>query len=262
MIVEVIGSSGAGKTTVATMLARRRETLGDVVLASDLIVDRPGRRWVRDPKAVNLLADVTCLPPFLRERQRYRDLMRFARTRLRSAPSRFARYNYLREIVRDLGKRELARRVGPGSIVLLDEGPLLTAYHLFVYNDAPFTTADVERFARLVPVPDRVVYVTAPIEVLVDRAMGRSDRRRELASASRREIQRRIARAIEVFDALVASPQIRDRTLVVENPDMSGVGLEAAVAQVASLLDRAIADGPPKEGAVRHPEQMGRRWGR
>jgi hypothetical protein len=41
-----------------------------------------------------------------------------------------------------------------------------------------------------VPLPDRIVYVRAPIDLLVDRAMTRPDQRRELAGRSPDELRR------------------------------------------------------------------------
>lgn len=244
MIVELIGSSGAGKTTLVRRLARGAGA-GAVVSATDLIMDRPGRRWVRNPKVSNLVADATVLPSFLRGRDR--EFVRFAFDRVRRhAPSRFAKVNYLREIVRDVGTHELARRAAAGRTVLVDEGAVLTAYHLFVYSDAPFDRVDLDRFAELVPLPDGIVHVTAPLDVLVDRAMRRPDRRRELASDDRADVERLLARAVEVFDGLVASPRIRERTLVVDTADLTPAAQAAVVERVTAFIeDRAAALGDP-----------------
>lgn len=239
MIVELIGASGAGKTTLAGLVASgSRSEGGSPRLVRDLIVDRPGRRWVRDPRVVNLLADITCLPHVVRRWDRDRDFIRYAAHRLRgNQPSRLVRYNYLREIVRDIGKHELARRsADDGATVLVDEGALLTAYHLLVYGTGSFGPAEVERFLGLAPLPDRVVYVTAPLEVLVDRSRRRTDRRRELASPDRDEIEGLLRRAVEMFDLMVAAPAIRDRVLVVDNGADAPSGSRAAAARIAAFI--------------------------
>lgn len=246
MIVELIGCTGAGKTTLAGLLRDHADTPAPIVLAADLITEGPGRRWIRDPTAINVVADVTVFPSFLRGWHRNREFVRFAFERLRHAPSWFSRWNYMREVVRDVGKHELARRAGQSATVVVDEGALLTAAHLFVYSDAAFDDADLGRFARVVPVPDRVVYVTAPLDVLVDRAWRRSDRRRELVSSDRAGVERWIGRAVEVFDGLIATPEIRDRVLVVDNADGSPAGRRAAVSRIAAFID----DRGTPEGAV------------
>lgn len=240
MIVEFVGGSGAGKSTL--LEAVRRRAPGRAISTAELVMDRPGRRWITHPKAMNLVADVTVLPSFLRGPDRDRAFVRFAFERLRRhAPSRFAKVNYLREVVRDVGKHELAARAAADVTVLVDEGAVLTASHLFVYSDGELVQADLERFAELVPLPDRIVYVTAPVNVLVERSMRRPDRRRELGADDREEVERWTARAVEVFDRLVALPRLGDRTLVVDNAEDSDEARRAAADRVLAFLDGPIA---------------------
>ena len=238
MIVELIGASGAGKTTLARALASRSSADAPARMATDLVTDRPGRRWIEDPHAINLLADVTALPPFVRSLGRERDFVRFAFARLRRhAPSTFAKLNYMRNVVRKVGVHEMARRADVGTTFLFDEGTILTAYQLFVYSDAPFTRAELERFARLVPLPDRIVYVKAPIDVLLRRAMTRADRRWELSRTDVEQVKRWIVRAVELFDALAEIEPIRDRLVTVEIGDDEPERLDAAIREVAGSFD-------------------------
>ncbi len=242
MIVEFIGSSGAGKSTLARMLRADSAMAFPVLFATDLVVDRPGRRWITHPTAMNLLADVTVLPSFLGAYRKNRNFARYAADRLkRHAPSAFVRVNYMRNIVRRLGMHELAKRRGANASVLADEGTVLTAYYLFVYNDAPFGQADLEHFLSLVPLPDRIVYVKAPTEVLVDRSMLRPDRRRELAMDDRQQVERWIIRAQAVFEGLAKAPLIRDRILTVDNANGSIDGQRMVATKIAAF----IKDRPP-----------------
>lgn len=237
MIVELIGATGAGKTSLARGLVRRGVAARRVRMATDLVTDRVGRRSIADPHTINLLADLSALPWFLRAIDRDRDFLRFAVDRLwHHAPSTFAKVNYLRNVVRKLGMHEMASKADPGTTFLVDEGTILIAYQLFVYSDAPFTPADLERFVRLVPLPDRIVHVKAPTALLLHRASTRPDRRRELARQDAREIERRIGRAVELFDALAELAPIRDRLLTVEIADDSPGRLDAAVREVAGWL--------------------------
>jgi thymidylate kinase len=192
---------------------------------------------------------VSALPWFIRAFDRDRDFVRFAFDRLRHhAPSTFAKVNYLRNVVRKLGIHEMARKADPRTTFLVDEGTILIAYQLFVYSDAPFSEADLERFVRLVPLPDLVVHVKAPIDVLQERALTRPDRRRELARKSGDEVQRRIAQAVELFDALAEIEPIRDRLLTVEIADDSPAGLDAAVRKIAGSLAGTDAGWLPRSG--------------
>ena len=247
MIIEFIGCSGAGKTTLARMLQRHSSTADRVLLATDLVMDRPGRRWISHPTAKNLVTDVTVLPFFLRAFGQNREFTRYAADRLRGhAPSAFAKFNYMRNIVRRVGMHELARRKGANTRVLADEGTVLTAYYLFVYSDAPFGQADLEHFAQLVPLPDRIVYVKAPVELLINRAMRRPDRRRELVMDDRHEIEYWMERAQEVFDGLAAVQPIRDRILTVDNADGIADINGVLAARIASFMNgRTPAENSP-----------------
>lgn len=239
-IVEFIGCTGAGKTTLALEIAGGNHTAAPARTWTDLITARPGRRWISDPHAINLLADVVALPAFLRSLDRQREFTRFALDRLsRYALSTFAKLNYSRNLARKLGVHELARRADPSTTLLVDEGTLLIAYQLFVYSQVPVARADIERFVDLVPLPDLVVYVRAPVDVLVRRAVVRPDRRRELARGDWEELRRWIVRAVELFDALAELEPIRSRLCTVEIAEEHPGSLGAAARSVGAWIDES-----------------------
>lgn len=236
MIVEFIGCSGAGKTTLMHAVRECVSVPDSVVTAWDLVIDRPGRRWVTNQPAINLIADATALVPFARCYRSNREFFSFALRRLMAhAPSTFAKLNYTRNVIRKVGIHELAKRRAIDRTVLVDEGTVLIAYQLFVYSPAPYSPADVEQFARLVPAPDLLVHVKAPLPTLANRSMSRSDQRRELKGRDRQQVREFIERADELFDALAATDALRDRVLVVENPDGSP--------EVRRLVAQRIATG-------------------
>jgi len=248
MIVEFIGCSGAGKTSLAKEVRRRSHASRRAILSVDLVRDRPGLRWMTDPSLINLAADVISFPSFLRAYGRDGEFVRFAFDRLRRyAPSTFAKYNYRLNVIRKVGVHELARRASDRGTVLVDEGVLLSAYQLFVYSDAPYGDVDLDRFAHLVPMPDRIVYVRAPLDLLVERAIRRPDPRRELAGRSRNEVADRLARAVELFESLAVRGTIRERLLIADVTDDSRDGFEEAVQQVLVGLGGAGAETAPKQ---------------
>jgi hypothetical protein len=89
------------------------------------------------------------------------------------------------------------------------------------------------------------VHVKAPIDVLLERAMTRPDRRRELARSDARETEQQIARAVELFDALAEIGPIRGRLLTVEGVDDSPERLDTAAREIAGWLTGAEAASPP-----------------
>lgn len=256
MIIELIGASGAGKTTLAMALAQRYGT-DRFTTVDDLIMNRLGLRCVRHPTLKNLVFDFVGLPFFLVGLRRHWRFTTYATLRLvKYAPTRLAKLNYVRSVVRRVGIHELLRRTSPGRTVLVDEGTVLIAYLLFAYSSIEFTRDDLGRFARLVPLPDGVVYLTAPRSVLVARARVRPDPRKELATADPENIRQLIERAVRVFDGLVAQAPWRDRVLQIENVDSQPtrvVATQDAVFRFAQGL-RASVEPPEPEVPPRSRE--------
>jgi thymidylate kinase len=217
VIVELIGCDGAGKTTLGRLLTEPGVLGGRSVGMADLVLDHPGLRGITHPTARNVVQELGGLPFLFRAYPRRRAYLAFAwRMHTRYAPSAYHRLNGMRGIARRVGMYELARSRAADRIVLSDEGTVLSAY-LFALTGVPFDRSDVERFAELVPSPDRIIYVKAPIASLIERALSRPDRRTQHAGKSRSAVERTIRRTMDVFDVVAGAPPLRDRVLVVEN---------------------------------------------
>lgn len=234
MIVELIGCDGAGKTTLSRMLRESIGPEGRAVAMADLVLDRPGLRRITHPTAVNVVQEVSSMPFLVYAYRRQHAYLAFARRmHARYAPSTYHRLNGMRGIARRVGMYELARSRAADRIVLSDEGTVLSAY-VFALTDVTLDRSDVERFAELVPPPDRIVYVKAPIEALVQRALSRRDRRPQHAGKSRSEVERTIRRTVDVFDLVAEAAPLRDSVLVVENDDDDPDFVRGLVANLAS----------------------------
>ncbi len=219
MIVEFIGCDGAGKTTLSEMLVDPGLLGRQAVAMADLLLDRPGLRGITHPTAANVVQEVCGLPFLLRSYSGRRDYLAFARRmHARYSQTTYDRLNGMRGIARRVGMYELARSRAADRIVLSDEGTVLSAY-LFALTDVELDRSDVERFAELVPRPDRIVYVRASVASLVSRATARPDRRRQHIGKAPSEVERTIRRTVDVFDLVAGSDPLRDRVLVIENDD-------------------------------------------
>jgi hypothetical protein len=205
------------------------------VVMADLVLDRPGLRGITHPTARNVAQEIGGLPFLLRAFGRRRAYLAFARRmHARYAPTPYHRLNGMRGIARRVGMYELARSSAADRIVLSDEGTVLSAY-LFALTDVELDHSHVARFAELVPAPDSMIYVRAPIDALVERALARPDPRPQHARKSAEEVERTIRRTVGVFDLVAGSPPLRDRVLVVEN-DGDRDSLERLCAGIAAEL--------------------------
>jgi hypothetical protein len=242
MIVELIGCAGAGKTTLRRILCEDGLPGRRVVAMPDLVRARPLLRHVEHPTAVNVMQEVAGLPYLLGSWGEERAFIAFAREMLRRpSVSTFERLNGLRGIGRKLGMFELATRRARGMVVLSDEGTVLSAYNLLVATNAELDGPDVERFLALVPLPDEVVYVRAPVSTLVERATARPDPRRQHIGRSRPEIERDVGRTVELFDVVARSPRLEGRVLVVENDDAALADRRRLAATIADWLEASPA---------------------
>jgi len=236
VIVEFIGCDGAGKTTLSRMLCERGIPGSCVATMPDLLLDRPGLRRITHPTAINVVQEMSGLPFFLGAYRRRSEFIAFSgRMLARYAPSTFDKLNGMRGIVRRVGMYEFATSRASDRIVLSDEGTVLTAY-LFALTEVELDYAHLDRFARLVPKPDRIVYVRAPVSSLVRRAMSRTDTRRQHVGRGRAQVERTIRRTVDVFDLIAAAPSLRDRVLVVENDEGDAARRQRLIERIAALI--------------------------
>ena len=244
MIVEFVGSTGAGKTTVAAEVQRSLAQHTQVVAAHDLAADLLGLGHATNPTVRNLTQDLVGLPFFLGSLVRHRAFVAYAlKTVVRQSGWSLLSLNYVRSIARKLGMYGMSKRYGRGRIVLVDEGTVLAAHLLYVFSGNGYHEEEIGRFASLVPLPELVVYIKAPVDVLVERSLQRSDAPREMRSKERAEIEGYLWRAARVFDQLAREEEIRDRVLVVANASSTDGELGVVADGIAAVILSAAPAG-------------------
>ena len=222
MIIEFIGSTGAGKTTLISEVQRRLSQTTVVATSFDVVASPLGLRCVTHLTIRNLIQEIVGFPFFIGSLYRHKAIIVFIlRMLARQASFSFFTINNLRSLERKIGVDEIIKRRQHAKIILVDEGPLLLAHNVFVYSGAHYTCEEITRFASLVPLPDIIIYIKAPMEILVQRALQRTDPPREMRSRDRELIEKHINRALKMFDQLIAAENIQARLLIVENPDFS-----------------------------------------
>ena len=219
MIIEFIGSTGAGKTTLASEVQRRLAANVPATTSFDLLAELLGCRHVTNPTLKNLIADLVGFPFFLCSLNKHCAFFVFAVKALtRHTSNPFFAINYLRGIVRRIGTYELLRRYKRDRIVLVDEGTILSAHLLFVFSNTTYHHEEIRMFASLVPLPELVICIRAPVDRLVQRSLKRNDVRREMRSKNQKLVEEYVSRAAKMFDQLTHTREIRDRVLIVANP--------------------------------------------
>ena len=241
MMVEFIGSTGAGKTTVAAEVQRRLAELASVDTAPDFVAGLIGLRALAKPFHRNLVSDLVGLPFFLRSLPRHRKYIGFVLGVLARQRLALQAANRVRSTIRKIGVYEILERHANRRIVLVDEGTVLHAHNLFVYTSRAYSAADLDRYASLVPLPERIVYVRAPLDTLVRRSLERPDPPREIRSRDRRLVELYAGRAHAMFETLVDIPIIRERVVIVDNPGDRPVASAQAVDEVVESILRERA---------------------
>jgi thymidylate kinase len=144
--------------------------------------------------------------------------------------------NNLRSLERKLGVFEIVKRNNGDRIILVDEGTVLSAHHVFVFTDASYTPDEISQFASLIPLPDVIVYIRAPLECLIERSLHRTDPPRIMRSKNRAQNEVYIRRAVKMFEQLVKTEQIQKRVLVIENPDSSKLEWNQTVHKITQSI--------------------------
>jgi len=237
MIIEFIGSTGAGKTTLISEVRHRLAQTTEVTTSFDAVASPLGLRGVTHLTVRNLIQELVGFPFFIGSLYRHKAIIVFIlRMLARQASFSFFTSNNLRSLDRKIGVDEIIKRRQHDKIILVDEGPLLLAHNVFVYSGAHYTCEEIARFASLVPLPDIIIYIKVPMDILVQRSLQRTDPPREMRSRDRELIEKHINRAVKMFDQLIAAENIQARLLIVENPDSNHQGYNKAVDDIIEFI--------------------------
>ncbi|MEP7133758.1 MAG: hypothetical protein ABI904_02380 [Chloroflexota bacterium] len=240
MIVEFIGSTGAGKTTLIDEVHRRlAKKTGRVTTSIDLATSLLGLRNVKNPTLQNLVMELVSLPVFILNLYKYNEFIRHT-VKLFWRKTRFSMQTIhnLRSLERKIGMYAITKILGKDQIILVDEGPIL-ALHMFVSTGNNYSSEEITRFIDLVPLPDLIVYIHASVNTLVERTVRRTDPPREVDLKNSRQMEEYLKRAVAMFDQLTKAENIRPRLLVVESLDIAGPGFNQVIDSVyQSILDR------------------------
>ena len=236
MIVEFIGSTGVGKTTLINEVRCRLEKTDRVTTSVDLVTRLVGFKNVTNPTLQNLAQELISFPFFIGSLHKYYKYLRHTiKLFWRNSGVSMQTIHNLRSLERKIGMYEITKILGKDQILLVDEGPIL-ALHMFVSAKNAYTLEEITRFTDLVPLPDLVIYIRASVDTLIKRTVRRADPPREVDLKNPAQMVAYFNNAVAMFDQLTQAENIRDRLLVVESLDIAAPGF----VQVVERVDQTI----------------------
>jgi len=240
MHIEIIGSTSAGKTTLANKMVSAGNINGEVVvLSDDFILEQLHINWIESGflrrRSVELVAFATCL----KRMTEYKEFIGFVLREGKSSPgSWFYKINRMRNVIRKIGIFEfISQRAAGEHVVLADnEGLLQGVHNLFVHQNYESDVTKISRYVDLAPLPDVVLFIQQDEDILVSRTLKRGHAR--ITRKSPENVVHFVNQAVTVFNELVSIPQIKERLLIVD----SGMNLSNGDDEFSSIDFNRVAN--------------------
>ena len=218
MHIELIGSTSAGKTTLAKKMMEAGKNNGvEVSLSDDFMLGQLHLGWVRNEFIRRRLVEITAFAVWLTCLAKYKDFFGFVTREGKYSPgSWFYKMNRIRNVIRKIGIYEfISRRSGSQQVVLADnEGILQGVHNLFVHQNSQADLHKIAHYVDLVPLPDVVLYLRQEEDVLVARTIARGHDR--VTGSSHDSVVHFIRQAVAVFNEMINIPKIQERLLIVD----------------------------------------------
>lgn len=218
MQIELIGCTSSGKSTLTKgMVQASREQGITTLTADDFVLKQIRLNWIKShllrTLLIHLVAFFACLVTWRKNIEFYQ----FAMRHLFHLPIAWLEKLYLfRNVLKKIGIFEIIRfRDTNQQVILVDEGVLQTAHNLFVHVSVHVKREQILTFARLIPLPDVIVYMRQSESLLLERVNKRGHKR--IPNRSNGNVARFIKQAIATFDTLVQDPVVESRLLVVDS---------------------------------------------
>jgi thymidylate kinase len=254
MQIELTGCTGAGKSTLADGICRVCKKQGiDLQTSRDFVLGQIRLNWVKNHLARTLLLDLYSLFTCLVTCKKYFRFYIFTFQTIFRLPVAWPeKLNLARNVLKKIGVYEIIRRRSScQQLVLADEGTVHTAHNLFIHTSAQVDDSYLSTFAKLVPLPDMVIYVAQSESVLIKRAMERGHKRIPNSTLTNTVIF--ITRAINVFEKVLHELVIEKRLFVAESKKiivitqnqhhdpLIGPALEIVSAGIDSIISNDLA---------------------
>ena len=219
MHIEIIGSTSAGKTTLARKMVFSGMNKGEFVsLSDDFVLEKSHLGWVRNDFLQRRIVEIIALVICLNHLNEYKDFLRFVFHEGKSSPGSWIyKVNRMRNVIRKIGVFEfISKRAAYGQVVLADnEGLLQGVHNLFVHQNGGSDLTKISRYVDLVPLPDVVLYLQQDEDVLVSRTLERGHAR--IKADAPENVVNFIHQAVKVFNELAQIPKVQERLIIVDD---------------------------------------------
>ncbi len=245
MQIEFIGCTSSGKSTLIQNIVQTTDgQTGQPITSYDFVLAHFGLGWVTHHKVRMALLNIFTLLACLATLRRHRELLRLTLNVLRDLPSAVPwidKVKVTRLVCRNIGIYEIVGRYSTDEqIVLADEGMLQIAHYLFVHLAAAPDMKMVSAFVSMTPLPDAVIYLRQPDEVLINRTRARGHHR--VPDNSLAGVACFIQRAAAVFEHIAQASVVQDRIIVVQREGGRVVAQPTRTRLLpATLLDTLLA---------------------
>lgn len=210
MIIEFIGSSSSGKSTIVngvkTSMVQKYHNFSFLSVGG------------------NYLYDLIALPWFMKFALRNKAICKLAKLSISKHTDNAWNYlNLYRNFIKKMGIYEFVRARRMNENIIWDEGSVHAAHNLFVHVNTHPCFSGVEEFARLVPLPDVIIYVKASVGDILFRMSKRGWHRRVNNNES--DMRLFVEHALLVFERLIAVERIKKRTVIVNNGESNKIAI-------------------------------------
>ena len=236
MIVEFIGSTAAGKTTLINEVQLRLEKTVPATTSVDLATSLLGFKKVKNPTLQNLAMELISFPFFICSLKKYNKYLRHTiKLFWRNSGFSMQTIHNLRSLERKIGMDEIIKKFYKDKVILVDEGPIL-AFHMFVSKKNAYTDEEISQFTDFLPLPDLVIYIRATVNTLIKRTIERADPPREVDLNNPAQMEAYFKNAVAMFDQLTQAENICNRLLIVESFNISEPGFDKVVDSIYQTI--------------------------
>lgn len=234
MIVEFSGPSGAGKSTISSALLH--ELAGSGAKVGCIHASYPNScreipKLISDRSRHNWKANLYILPWTLLFILRNIGFSRFTLSKILSCDvSLEIKISILRSFVTKSGIHQyLRRKKFKEFLIVADEGLFHSMHNFLVHANIPNNNENLRRFCDLAPLPNRLILVTAPADVLKERVLKRGEFSPRIDSIN--ELKSFIQNAHAAFEVVKASSRVNSVVCSYETSQKGSAQIASAILQ-------------------------------